>query len=44
MMKPVSGYVAGTYRKHGVKGNRAQFVAAVTRPVEHDAFLSQLAH
>jgi hypothetical protein len=30
--------------KQGVKGNRAQFMAAVTWPVEHQAFLSQLAH
>jgi hypothetical protein len=30
--------------KQGVKGNRAQFVAAITRPVEGSAFLWQLAH
>jgi hypothetical protein len=28
----------------GVKGNRTQFVAALTRPAEHRAFLTQLAH
>jgi hypothetical protein len=30
--------------KLGVRGDRAQFMAAVTRPVEHRAFLWQLAH
>jgi hypothetical protein len=30
--------------KQGVKGNRAQFVAAITRPVGNNAFLWQLAH
>jgi hypothetical protein len=30
--------------KHGVKGNRAQFVAAITRPVGKHPFLWQLAH
>lgn len=30
--------------KQGVKGNRAQFVAATTRPVEDSYFLRQLAH
>jgi hypothetical protein len=30
--------------KQGVKGNRAQFVAAITRPVENTAFLRQLPH
>jgi hypothetical protein len=30
--------------KQGVKGNRAQFVAAIARPVENSAFLHQLAH
>jgi len=30
--------------KQGVKGNRAQFVAAITRPVENTTFLRQLAH
>ena len=28
----------------GVKGNRAEFVAAITRPIANRAFLSQLAH
>jgi hypothetical protein len=30
--------------KWGVRGNRAQFVRATTRPVENRYFLSQLAH
>ena len=30
--------------KQGVKGNRAQFVAATTRPSANHAFLWQLAH
>ena len=30
--------------KSGVKGNRAQFVWAITRPAENPAFLSQLTH
>jgi hypothetical protein len=30
--------------KQGVRGNRAQFVAAITRPVENTAFLRQLPH
>jgi hypothetical protein len=30
--------------KQGVKGNRAQFVAAITQPVEKHPFLWQLAH
>jgi len=30
--------------KQGLKGNREQFVKAVTRPVEKRAFLWQLAH
>jgi hypothetical protein len=30
--------------KQGVRGNRAQFVAALTRPVKDEAFLSRLAH
>ena len=28
----------------GVKGNRAEFVAAITRPAANRPFLSQLAH
>jgi hypothetical protein len=30
--------------KWGVRGDRAQFVVAITRPVENRNFLSQLAH
>jgi hypothetical protein len=30
--------------KWGVRGNRAQFVKAITRPVENRNFLSQLVH
>jgi hypothetical protein len=30
--------------KSGVRGNRAEFVGAITRPVENGAFLSQLPH
>ena len=30
--------------KQGVKGNRAQFVAATTRPIGQRAFLWQLPH
>jgi hypothetical protein len=30
--------------KWGVRGDRAQFVRAITRPVENRNFLSQLAH
>jgi hypothetical protein len=30
--------------RQGVKGNREQFVKAITRPVERRTFLRQLAH